>query len=135
VALMKKKTAPTSETEKDMANVEAWAKIVSDVLCLMPAEHRLSTLHLALENEEDAAKEREENGGLVFIKASDFLKDKSWMKHWHAEMRLRSLIVQVFVRRVTSNHAPKDAAAILFARHRYGHGSGSLSDYIDDLPR
>jgi hypothetical protein len=50
-------------------------------------------------------------------------------------MRLKSLVVQVFTRSITNNHSPKDAAGILFARHRHGYGSGSLGDYIDDLPR
>ena len=50
-------------------------------------------------------------------------------------MRLKSLVVQVFARSITNNHSPQDAAALLFADHRYGTGSGCLGDYIDDLPR
>jgi len=49
-------------------------------------------------------------------------------------MRLKSLLVQVFVRDITNNNSEKDAAAILFADHRYGTGSGQLLDYISDLP-
>jgi hypothetical protein len=124
-----------SETDKDMANVEAWAEVVSDMLSLMEPEQRLSVLHLATEREEKEADEREKAApGLVFI-TFDEASLQQCCKHWNVKMRLRSLIVQVFVRRIRNNHSPKDAAKILFARHRHGNGSGELGDYIDDLPR
>jgi hypothetical protein len=123
-----------SETAKDMANVEASAEVVDDMLCLMPAEHRLPTLRLALEKEQAAATERANNGGLVFLKfGAESLRQ--CMKHWHTKMRLRSLVVQTFVRRVRTNNSPKHASELLFSHHCYGHGSGDLDDYIDDLPR
>jgi hypothetical protein len=50
-------------------------------------------------------------------------------------MRLRSLVVQVFTRRISNNHSKPDAAAILFARHPYGHGSQYLGDYLPPEPK
>jgi hypothetical protein len=48
-------------------------------------------------------------------------------------MRLKSLVVQVFVRNIANNHSPGDTAEILFAQHRYGAGSGCLRDYLTDV--
>jgi hypothetical protein len=45
-------------------------------------------------------------------------------------MRLKSLPIQVFVRDITSDYSPEDAAAILFTYHRHGAGSGLLADYL-----
>ena len=45
-------------------------------------------------------------------------------------MRLKSLLVQVLVRDITSDHSPEDARAILFVQHHYGTGSGCLRDYL-----
>jgi hypothetical protein len=123
-----------SETDKDMANVEAWAEVVADMLYLMPPEHRLSTLRLALEKEQAATAERTKNGGFVVRKFS--LENlKPALKHWNTKMRLRSLVIQAFVRQITNNNSPEHASELLFSHHRYGMGSGDLDDYIDDLPR
>lgn len=54
--------------------------------------------------------------------------------HWNLALRLKALMIQVLVRDITNNHSKEDAAAILFAHQRYGHGSGCLLDYIEDLP-
>jgi hypothetical protein len=35
-------------------------------------------------------------------------------------MRLRSLVIQVLVRRIKTNHSPEDAAKLLFAEHPHG---------------
>ena len=51
-------------------------------------------------------------------------------RYWNVIMRLQSLVVQVFVRRISNNHSSKDAAAILFAKHPYGQGSRMLADYL-----
>jgi hypothetical protein len=53
---------------------------------------------------------------------------------WNPIMRASSLIVQVLVRTITSNHSPERASAILFREHREGTGSGWLPDYLDGLP-
>jgi hypothetical protein len=57
------------------------------------------------------------------------------IRHWNVIMRLKSLLVQVFVRDITNNHSKADAAAILFVEHRHGTGSGWLPDYLRDLPK
>src|SRR5262245_60180101 len=112
-----------SETERDMSNVEAWASVIEDMLHLVPTRCRLPVLQLALEQEDAAIKEREKHpNGLVFVQfdGESLAHD---LRHWHTEMRLISLLVQVFVRRITNNHSKNDAGKILFAHHPYGHGS------------
>jgi hypothetical protein len=126
----------TSETEKDIANVEAWAEIIADVLWHVPQDKRLTVLALATKNEEAEAQERKAAGNrLVLIEP---FNDETWMnepgqRHWNTIMRLKSLLIQVFVRNITNNHSPQDAARLLFAEHRYGHGSGLLEDYLERL--
>ena len=126
-----------SETDRDIENVEAWAVIIKHMLALMPGDRRMQVLQLALQKEEAAAKEREQDGPIRFVKFDcndDWVKSPGQM-HWHAIMRLKSLLVQVFTRNITNNHSPQEAARILFADHPHGIGSGVLSEYIDDLPR
>ena len=41
-------------------------------------------------------------------------------RHWNAVLRLKSLLVQVFVRDVTSNNSSAEAADLLFAHQRFG---------------
>jgi len=53
------------------------------------------------------------------------------LRQWNVVMRLKSLLVQIFVRNVRNNHSPEDALAILFAEHPYGTGSRCLEDYLD----
>src|SRR5262249_39908993 len=126
-----------TENREDIENVEAWAELIKDVLWLMPVERRADVLALAVKNEGAEHEERVTRGGaLKFID----LTDDSWMnsprhRHRNVIMRLRSLVVQVFVRRITNNHSKEDAAQILFAPHPYGNGSGLLQDYLRDLPK
>jgi hypothetical protein len=114
-----------------MHNVEAWAEVISDVVDLVPEEHRAEVVALVAAIEKRERKKREKD---PFITASevDFLASPG-VQNWHTIMRLTSLVVQVCVRRISNNHHPKDAAAILFAEHPYGYGSGQLRDYLDKL--
>jgi hypothetical protein len=123
------------ETDNDVENIEAWAEIIEDLLFCAPPDKRTEILATATKNEETARKRREANGGFVIMTAADFDVNSPGLRHWNAIMRLKSLLVQVFARNITNNHSPADAAKLLFAPHRHGTGSGSLSDYIDDLPR
>lgn|SRR5262249_29913502 len=87
------------------------------------------------ENEQAERKELEHSGdGLKYVDMSKWDDNTPGLRHWNAIMRLRSLVVQVFVRRIRNNHSPKDAAQILFARHPHGSGSGELRDYLEGLP-
>jgi hypothetical protein len=125
-----------SADQNDIENVEAWAEVIEDVLNLVPPDLRAAALALATKSENAARKEREANAGLLVLTAAELENmDTPGLRHWGAIMRLKSLLVQVFVRNITNNHSPKDAAHILFAQHDYGHGSGMLQDYLDDLPR
>jgi hypothetical protein len=54
-------------------------------------------------------------------------------RHRNVIMRLKSLVVQVFIRDITNNHSPERATEILFAHHRHGSGSGLLEDYLRNL--
>src|SRR5262249_18161540 len=123
------------EDRKDVENVEAWAEVIADLLRLVPIDQRSTVLALATKNEEAECKPRAATGGLRCFSYAELvaLKDSPGRRHWNAIMRLKSLVVQVFVRSVTNNHSPKDAAHILFATHAYGRGSGLLQDYLSNL--
>jgi hypothetical protein len=121
-----------SETDEDVSNVEAWAEVIEDLLYLVPGDLRAEVLALAVKNEETARKERETSGRFKLVPFAD-LAQSPGLQHWDVIMRLKSLLVQVFVRNITNNHSKKDAADILFVEHRHGTGSGWLPDYIGDL--
>lgn len=126
-------------TQEDINDVSAWAEIIGDVLCHVPDDLRENVLNLAVTRQQELKKREEENGGILLYTAAEFLKD-GWMnapgiRSWHTIMRLKALLIQVFVRNITNNHSPDDAAELLFSRQRFGTGSGVLLDYIGDLPR
>jgi hypothetical protein len=107
-----------------MVNTEAWAEVFRDILYLVPGELRAEVLALVVRNDEVERKEP------VLTRASDLPEPR----HWYAIMRLRSLVIQVLVRRIKNNNSPEDAAKLLFAEHPHGHGSGWLGEYLDDMP-
>jgi hypothetical protein len=115
-----------AETEEDINNVEAWAEVVKDIMYIVPEKLRVPILTLAIETEEAERPVRNFDKPIHFV-SSDRLRYR------HSIMRLRSLVVQVFTRHIVNNHSPEEAAEILFARHRYGHGSGDLSDYLRNI--
>jgi hypothetical protein len=119
-----------AEDETDIANTEAWAKVFHDILDLIPGDH-VELLALVTKNDEAERAEKAKTGGWLMVNAGAVDLDPGY---WNAAMRLRSLIVQVFARRITNNHSKPDAAAILFAEHPYGHGSRCLSDYLPPEP-
>ena len=109
------------EDQKDIGNVEAWAEVVEDLLHLVPEDQRAEVLALASKNEAAKAKKREANGGLIVYYAADIdWKNSPGFRHLGAITRLKSLTVPVFVRDITNNHSPEDAAQILFVEHRHG---------------
>jgi len=108
---------PTRQSEdlEDVENVEAWAKVFEEVLRLVPENHRAAVLALVNKNEEAERKERgQSRGTLKFVDMSKWDDNTPGLRHWNAIMRLRSLVVQVFVRKITNNHSKEDAARILF---------------------
>ena len=126
----------TSESSEDIANVEAWAELIVDILKRIPADKRAVVLALITKYEEDAKQGREARGGLPpIVTSEEFVQ--GWegsprAYHWHTIMRLKSLMIQVFARDISNNHSRHDAAELLFARHRHGTGSGLLEDYLGD---
>jgi hypothetical protein len=114
----------------DMENTEAWAEIFRDILSLIPGDHA-DLLALVSRNDE---AERAMGDELRIIDAGDLDDDTPGLRHWNAIMRLRSLIVQVFTRRISNNHSKPAAAAILFAEHPHGYGSRYLGDYLPPEP-
>jgi hypothetical protein len=124
-------TTSFSETDEDNKNVEAWAEVVADLLRHVPPDKRDEVLALATKNEEVKAQEREEaNGGLALSMFSDDWMNEPGQRHCNAIMRLKSLLVQVFVRDIKTNYSPQDATKILFAKHPHGYGSRRLQDYL-----
>src|SRR5262249_17273067 len=120
------------ETDHDIENVEAWAEIIGDLLHHVPPDKRTDVLALASKNEEIEAQEREANGGLRWLTLSDEWKNKPRHRHWNAITRLKSLLVQIFVRDITNNHSSQDARDILFVEHPHGTGSRFLEDYLPE---
>jgi hypothetical protein len=121
-----------SETDRDIENVEAWAEIIGDVLYHVPPDKRVDVLELATKNEEAEAQERKANGGFKLMAFSNDWMNKPGIRHGNAITRIKSLLVQVFVRDIANNHSPQDAASILFAEHPHGTGSRLLQDYLPD---
>lgn len=52
--------------EMDIENVEAWARVVEDLLCLVPTDKRAAVLALAGEREQQKQKKRDKSGGILF---------------------------------------------------------------------
>src|SRR3954464_13561068 len=109
--------------QRDIENVEAWAEIVADALFLAPPDRRAEILALAVQNEEVEQRDRDTNGPFKVVKYADINLNTPRHRHWNVIMRLKSLIVQVFVRDVTNDHSPDEAENLLFARQRFGAGS------------
>jgi hypothetical protein len=57
------------------------------------------------------------------------------LRYWNMVMQFKARLIYVFIRNITNNHSPAEAARLLFTRHQTAPGSGYLSDYLDDLPR
>src|ERR1700758_4958965 len=120
------------ESNEDIANAEAWAELIADILKRIPADKRTVVLALATKNEEAAKQGRGARGGVPpTLTSAEFVR--GWegsprAYHWHAIMRLKSLMIQVFARDISNNHSGPDAKKILFAPHRHGTGSGLLED-------
>lgn len=114
---------------EDIQSYSAWAEVIIDLMYIVPQEARAMAISIASSRMEERRKKIEANNGL--FKLSDY-PDDGYLTY-HAEMRLKSLVVQVFTRDITNNNSPEDARDILFAHHRNGTGSGDLLDYIDDV--
>jgi hypothetical protein len=121
-----------SETEKDIRDVEAWVQVIERMLHSAEPDQRVKILERALEGEKQKEERRIKAHGLEFITAED-LRKLPFPRN--ATARLKSLLVQVFVRDIANNHSPKEAAKILFAEHCFGNGSRRLGDYLDNVSR
>jgi hypothetical protein len=112
------------------------AKVIEDLLFLVAPSKRIEVLKKVVANEEAACRKRHESGGLEVWTIADLPETQAspgW-RYWNSVMRFKSLIIQVFLRNITSNHSREDAAKILFMGHSNGTGSGWLPDYLDGLP-
>ena len=117
----------SAETKKDMADVVAWAMVIADVIQVLPHEMRAAVLERAVADEKAAAARP------MVMSAGDLMNDplmREQQGHRNAELRLKSLVVQLLVRGITNNTSRENARAILRAQHPYGHGSGRLEDYL-----
>jgi hypothetical protein len=124
-----------SATEEAIGNASAWAEIIEDMLWAVPSDIQEDVLNLALANYHERKRKADKNGGITCWTLKD---NDEWMKspgirHWHDIMMLKALLIQIFVRNITGNNSPADAAKLLFSRQRFGTGSGELLDYIGDL--
>jgi hypothetical protein len=133
-------TAMKSETSADIENVEAWAEIIKDVLWHVPPDKRSAILLLATRHEDVERFARELPPGEKIWEWANPSSDSSDSSDWiecpqRVIMRLKALLVQSLVRDIAYELGEWDAAAILFARHPYGSGSGWLKDYLPGQPR
>jgi hypothetical protein len=110
-----------SETQNDIKNTEAWAEIISEILLKVPQSQRAEVLALAEKIDRERPK---------MYRACDIDWDAPGGRHWNAIFRLKSLLLQVFVRDIRNNNDPDIAKAILFAEHPHGNASGRLRDYM-----
>lgn len=124
--------ASYAATNNDLQNVEAWAALVDSILDLMPPDQRVEVLNLALKNEK-AARERTVEA-LIESASMSCLSAIPEFKYGNAVKRLCGLVVQVLTRHVVNDASEEEAAAILFAQQKYGHGDGRLLSYLDGLP-
>jgi hypothetical protein len=122
-------------TKQDVANVEAWAEIIKNIVALMPYEDEIrnGVRRLAIDNEVAMQTERDKPLSQRDLR---WHGDESWKntpgwRHRRCIERLTSLVIQVLVRDIVNDHAPAQAAEILFAHQPLGHGSGLLGDYLD----
>jgi hypothetical protein len=121
-----------SESREDVENIEAWAEVIREMLCCVPSERRSAVLALATKNEEAARQEREWKR--INLASSVDWKQHSANRYRNTIERLKSLVVQVFVRSITSINSAEDAAQILFTHRLHGLGSRRLQDYLRYLP-
>jgi hypothetical protein len=116
---------PVSEAKE--RNISVWFEALENVLFCVPPAFRLEVLRRLMASE----TERQEKP-IQFLSFSDLeLID---FTNRHAAEEAVSLIIQVLVRSITSDHSPDDAAKVLFREHRMGTGSGWLPDYLNGLP-
>lgn len=124
--------ASKAATEKDVKNTQAWAEVVDGIMVMVPAEIRADVLRAVCEKDRERRKDKRPR----ILSYDEFSRcDSPYERNRNAIMRINALVVQILVRTITSCHSQQDAAAILFAPQRFGHGSGALLDYIGDLPR
>jgi hypothetical protein len=124
-----------TEDRNDIENVEAWAVVIEGMLARVPPELRAEILALAMKNEAAEIEEGNTNPLRIIDLSDDDLVGLSdntpGLRHWNVVMRLKALLVQMFVRSIVNNHSPETAAALLFGHHQFGTGSGVLQDYLD----
>lgn len=115
---------------------EVWRDIVEDVLSLVPREKRMDILLLAVEQEKESIAEHERNPMGMFCAAdlSEKFAESSYSRNYGAIQRATALVAYTFVRTITNNNSPADAAKLLFSHHGDGPGSGYLIEYLDGLP-
>ena len=104
----------------DQRDVEAWAEIVKNTLFRAHPDRRAEILALAVQNEEAARRDRAANGPFKIRGFADIDLNTPGHRHCHVILRLKSLLVQVFVRDVTNTNSPAEAVDLLFAHQRFG---------------
>jgi hypothetical protein len=102
--------------------VEVVAIVVADLLRLVPQDLRAAVLAAAKEINDDREHAPPEID-LTRLAPED-------ERHWDQIARLKARVVVTFVRDITNNHSPEDAARILFSRQPGVPGSGLLFDYL-----
>jgi hypothetical protein len=103
--------------------VEAWARVIHDLMYLAPPEKRRKILERVLEIGES------DNPAPVF--GADIRSDAARTR---AKMRIKSAIIYSFIRTIVNSNSPEQAAQLLFQRHNRVAGCGALDAYLDVLP-
>jgi hypothetical protein len=112
--------------------IEVAALVIRDLLYRVAPEKRAAALARAAEREaQEAAKPQFE---IRCASEIDFANSPG-IRYWHDIMKLKARVAYTFIRNITNNHAPEDAAELLFQQQCGVPGSGYLEQYIDKLPR
>jgi hypothetical protein len=115
--------------------VTVWAEIVDEILEIAPGSIRQEIVAAINRRNEEHLAEQKKYGAFRVMSAAELMEGwEEAKRYWHAKMEARSLITQIFVRRIANNHSKDAAAAVLFREHRHGQGGCRVLEYLEDLP-
>ena len=121
-----------AETDRDVANVEAWVDVIEEMLWCVPYITQEDIFRRVLVNVETERREEEERGTPYKDFTAEELRENVPLQtdqHRGAVARLTGLVVQILVRSLQNYHGPQTTAGVLFVEHPHGKGSRQLLSY------
>jgi hypothetical protein len=125
--------------DQDQADaIAAYAEVIKHMLKLVPEELRGRALETAAAEEQRAAQERATGHPLIVYLLDPAVRQRidDYRRRRPLLFAFKAATVCAFIRDITNNHNPQDAARLLFANHHGLRmpGSGWLADYLGHLP-